>query len=232
MTVLFGVNFNMIETQFPQGSIEGTRLPESEKPKQQTSTANSNGQPARDTVDLSESARQARDSLKVESQLSEKERKELEELKRADRAVRAHEQAHKAVGGQYVRGGANYEYTRGPDGQLYAVGGEVKIDVSEVEGDPEATIRKMELIRRAALAPQDPSAQDRRVAAEASRRENRARVELQRESTEEINERISDPEKKEEPGREVPGEDSAVFQIKDAKSYQIDPPENLFELFA
>jgi hypothetical protein len=48
-----------------------------------------------------------------------------------------------------------------PDGCDYALGGEVAIDTSAIAGDPEATLRKMEQIRRAALAPANPSGQDR-----------------------------------------------------------------------
>ena len=52
------------------------------------------------------------------------------------------------------------------------------IDLSPVEGDPLATIRKMQQVQRAALAPADPSGADRRVAAQARRAEQQARVEL------------------------------------------------------
>ena len=68
----------------------------------------------------------------------------------------------------------------GPDGRRYAVGGEVAIDASRVPGDPQATIRKAQVIRRAALAPAAPSAQDQRVAAQATRMEQQARAELLR----------------------------------------------------
>ena len=57
----------------------------------------------------------------------------------------------------------------GPDGNRYAIGGEVSIDVAPVDGDPEATIAKMEIVKAAALAPAEPSAQDRKVAAIAER---------------------------------------------------------------
>jgi hypothetical protein len=93
----------------------------------------------------------------------------IAKLAATDTHVRAHEQAHLAAAGRYARGGASYTYTRGPDGQLYAVGGEVGIDTSPVKGDPEATIRKAEVVRAAAEAPSDPSAQDRTVAAQAAR---------------------------------------------------------------
>ncbi len=92
--------------------------------------------------------------------------KTLSELKARDREVRAHEAAHQAVGGQYT-GAISYVYQRGPDGAQYAVGGEVSIDTSPVAGDPEATIDKMRTVRAAALAPAEPSAQDRAVAAQA-----------------------------------------------------------------
>ena len=95
----------------------------------------------------------------------------------ADAEVRAHENAHKAAAGQHARGGPTYEYERGPDGRRYAVGGEIRIDTSPVPDDPDATILKMRQVRRAALAPAEPSPQDRRVASEASQQESAARQE-------------------------------------------------------
>jgi hypothetical protein len=95
----------------------------------------------------------------------------------SDRAVRSHEQAHVAVGGQYA-GAPRYSLKRGPDGINYAVGGEVPIDVSPVSGNPEATIRKMEQVRRAAQAPADPSSQDLAVSARAAQTILQARAEL------------------------------------------------------
>lgn len=102
-------------------------------------------------------------------ELSEEEQEQVDELKERDREVRTHEQAHKAAAGPHARGGPTYEYQRGPDGQNYAVGGSVDIDTSPVKGDPEATIQKAQVVRAAALAPAEPSAQDRKVAAAASR---------------------------------------------------------------
>src|SRR5690606_36735775 len=48
----------------------------------------------------------------------------------------------------------------------------------KVPGDPRATMEKAQQIRRAAMAPAEPSPQDRRVAAEAARLEAEARAEL------------------------------------------------------
>ena len=118
-----------------------------------------------------------RDTLTGEVELEDKEKQEVEELKRRDQEVRTHEQAHVAAGGQHVRGGISYEYQTGPDGKRYAVGGEVSIDTSP-ENSPEDTIRKAQTIRQAALAPAEPSGQDRRAAAAAAQMELKARQEL------------------------------------------------------
>jgi hypothetical protein len=101
----------------------------------------------------------------------------IRQLSQRDTEVRAHEQAHSSVGGQYA-GSAQYSYQRGPDGVNYAVGGEVPIDVGAISGDPQATLEKMQVVQRAALAPADPSSQDRRVAALASQQANQARAEI------------------------------------------------------
>lgn len=118
-------------------------------------------------------------------QLSEGEQQKVDDLEQRDREVRTHEQAHANIGGQYA-GSPSYEFERGPDGKNYAVGGEVKIDVSKVQNDPQATIRKMEQVQRAALAPAEPSAADRRVANEAAQKAQQARADLQQEQIEEI----------------------------------------------
>ena len=95
-------------------------------------------------------------------------------LQSRDAHVRAHEAAYMAAGGAYVHGGASYSYEEGPDGKQYAVGGEVGIDMSPVPNDPRATIKKMETVRAAALAPSDPSAADLSVAGAATQIEAQA----------------------------------------------------------
>lgn len=114
----------------------------------------------------------------VESELSEAEQKQVRELKARDREVRAHEQAHLTAAGSLARGGPSFEYQRGPDGQNYAVGGEVQVDTSPAQGDPQATILKAQKVRRAALAPAQPSGQDLAIAAQATAMETRARMEI------------------------------------------------------
>ena len=110
-------------------------------------------------------------------ELSEEEERRVEELAKTDRKVRQHEQAHMAAGGALVTSGASYEYETGPDGKRYAVGGEVGISLAEGR-TPEETLQRARQIRAAALAPADPSAQDRRIAAAAGQMEMRAMQEI------------------------------------------------------
>ena len=91
---------------------------------------------------------------------------QIAKLKQTEEKVKAHEAAHKAVGGN-LAGSASYSYTQGPDGRSYITGGEVQIDMSSGR-TPEETISRMQQVIRAALAPADPSGQDRAVAAQAS----------------------------------------------------------------
>ncbi|WP_202941464.1 putative metalloprotease CJM1_0395 family protein [Alteromonas macleodii] len=107
---------------------------------------------------------------------------EIEQLKARDQEVRVHEQAHASTGGQYA-GAPQYEYTTGPDNKRYVTDGEVSIDVSE-EKTPEETLKKMEQVRAAALAPAEPSSQDLKVAAEASQKATEARSEIAKGQTE------------------------------------------------
>ncbi len=101
------------------------------------------------------------------NQESAAEQKIIEQLKARDAEVRIHEQAHATVGGTYT-GSPSYSYETGPDGKRYIVDGEVSVDLSRVPNDPRATIVKMRKVHDAALAPAEPSAQDRKVAQKAS----------------------------------------------------------------
>ena len=109
----------------------------------------------------------------------------VERLKNIDGRVRAHEQAHIASAGPYARSGPNYIYVIGPDGRLYAVGGSVSVDLRPIPGNPEATIRKARMVRRAALGPMQPSPQDLRIVAATYSLEMEARRELAREEAQE-----------------------------------------------
>ena len=139
---------------------------------------------SQDTEAARESSKEAQElNAKAEKQALAQEQEVISQLAARDREVRAHEQAHAAVGGQYA-GSPTYSFQRGPDGVRYAVGGEVSIDTGKA-ATPEETIRKAQVVRQAALAPAEPSPQDRRVAAEASQIQAEAVQELRTQQAEE-----------------------------------------------
>lgn len=124
---------------------------------------------------------------KDDEHLSEEQLADLLELRATDASVKAHEASHLAAAGGLARSGASFKYTRGPDGNQYAVAGEVSIDSSE-GSTPRETIQKARRIRAAALAPANPSPQDRAVAANASAMATRATAELAKEDREKLEE--------------------------------------------
>ncbi|HPN38353.1 MAG TPA: putative metalloprotease CJM1_0395 family protein [Melioribacteraceae bacterium] len=111
-------------------------------------------------------------------ELDEKDKAELERLKQRDKEVRNHEEAHKRAAAGLLSVGPTYEYKVGPDGKKYAVSGDVQIDIAEVKGNPEATLKKAQQIKRAALAPEEPSVQDKKIATKATEMELKAKREL------------------------------------------------------
>jgi len=139
--------------------------------QKQQAPLRSNEQPTSGDSDTLKSSSQESSSLKSAAKeqqsvtLSPEDQALVEQLQKRDREVRLHEQAHQSAGGRYT-GSADYDYQRGPDGRNYAVGGEVSIDAGTTSNPAEA-IQKAKQIRAAALAPAQPSAQDRRVAADA-----------------------------------------------------------------
>lgn len=116
-------------------------------------------------------------------ELSDEEKAQLQKLKARDLQVRQHEQAHMAAGSGLITSSASFSYEKGPDGVSYAVGGEVGISTSPGR-TPQETIQRAQQIRAAALAPADPSGQDRSVAAAAAKMEQQARAELAQQKTE------------------------------------------------
>ncbi|MFT6085527.1 MAG: hypothetical protein ACJAWT_001592 [Glaciecola sp.] len=160
--------------------------PTYERPTVSQAFANNlNGEANKDNADQ-ESAGKENAESKQEQQNDDKkvDDKEVRGLRERDREVRMHEQAHSAVGGQYA-GAPSYEYESGPDGKRYAVGGEVSMDVS-AEKTPADTIRKMQQVKAAALAPAEPSGQDYKVAADATQKEQSARSELAKEQAADV----------------------------------------------
>ena len=115
---------------------------------------------------------------KAANKLSSSQQAAVAALKVTDRKVRQHEQAHLAAAGPYAIGGPSYTFSVGPDGALYATGGEVSMDVAPDPSDPQKTIEKERTVEAAANAPANPSAQDRRVAAQAAAMEQAAERQL------------------------------------------------------
>jgi hypothetical protein len=141
------------------------------------------------------------------------------EFKQRDSEVRAHEQAHASLGGQYATQ-PEYEYERGPDGRRYAVSGEVSIDISKAS-TPEETIRKAQRVKAAALAPTEPSVQDLRVATEATQIAFEARSEIASEKVEKAQESfiqaiLGSQKNEEQQEKSVIGEIPSLDEIVDA----------------
>ena len=113
------------------------------------------------------------------TELTASEKALVSRLQARDTAVKAHERAHISAGAGVILSGATFVYQKAPDEKLYAIGGEVAIDTAP-ENEPEATVKKMQLVRTAALAPSDPSPTDYQVAATASMLQMQARLEMAR----------------------------------------------------
>lgn len=129
--------------------------------------------------------KQRREDPAGDRELSEEEKQEVRELEQRDREVRQHEQAHQAAAGHLAQGGANYEYEQGPDGRQYATGGDVSVQVGG-GSTAEERLRNAEKAERAAMAPAEPSPQDRKVAAEARAQATEAKRDLQQQRAEEM----------------------------------------------
>ncbi len=164
-----------IENAYPVSSGEyNSRIQQSRSPR--------SGETAEGTEESKVRGSSRSGAAKQPGELTEEEKKELETLKETDRKVRAHERAHLAAAAGISISGAQFEYQRGPDGVMYAVGGEVNIDTSPVRGDPQATLEKAQKIERAAMAPVDPSPQDYKVAAQARQMAAEARIEMMKQT--------------------------------------------------
>lgn len=121
---------------------------------------------------------------KVDNELSPEEEQLVGELEARDAEVRMHEAAHQSVGGG-MTGAASYTYQQGPDGKMYAIGGEVSISMSG-GSSPEEAIANARKVAAAAMAAGNPSAQDFSVAASARVMEMKAQQQLAKEKDEKI----------------------------------------------
>ena len=118
-----------------------------------------------------------------ENELSPDEERLLRDLVSRDSEVKAHEAAHQAAGGG-MTGAASYTYQQGPDGKMYAIGGEVSISMKS-GSTPEETIANARQIAIAAMATGNPSPQDFSVASSAKIMEIKAQQQLSKEQQQE-----------------------------------------------
>lgn len=123
----------------------------------------------------------------AKEELTTQEKQELAKLKITDAEVKRHENAHKAMAAGLQTSGPNYEYETGPDGKKYAVAGDVNISYQK-SSDPEVNLKNAQKLKAAALAPADPSAQDRSVARKADMEIAKAKQEILEEQLNKDNE--------------------------------------------
>ena len=119
-----------------------------------------------------------------QNELSEDEERLVIDLQARDSEVRAHESAHQAAGGT-MTGAATFTYQQGPDGKMYAIGGEVSISMRS-GSTPEETIANAQQIIASAMAAGNPSPQDHAVAASAKIIQMKATQQLDREEQEKL----------------------------------------------
>lgn len=178
-----GIDFTALQEQ---AELENSTINERQK-NQENPQSNASPEQREDDAESQETSAEAdqttdeaQDSNQQSSQnpneLTPAQEQIVQDLQVRDLEVRAHEQAHAAVGGRYT-GSPSYSYETGPDGKRYAVEGEVSVDLSK-PSNPEDTIAKMRKVHQAALAPANPSAQDLRVASEATKAIAQAQTEL------------------------------------------------------
>ena len=102
--------------------------------------------------------------------LKDYQRQKEELIKKNYNHIYAHELAHKIAGGSFA-GAISIER----DANGIPVSGHVPIQMPVLDkNDPQKTIKNEKTVIRAALAPNDPSSQDYKVAAEATAIKNKA----------------------------------------------------------
>ena len=78
---------------------------------------------------------------------------DIQKLDQPGTDIGRYERSHLAVAGMAIRGGPHHEYRLGSDGRVYALGGEVSLDLNTGTGNSQKSLAKMEQVPRAALIP-------------------------------------------------------------------------------
>lgn len=119
--------------------------------------------------------------------LSDDQLKSVKKRREFDKALTKHEEDHHSVAADLARSSPLYETETGEDGETYRKSGKVMIDTG-TEADDDRTVKKMKQVRAAALAPDGNqlaplSDQDRKVAREATEKEEKAQRRLDAKSS-------------------------------------------------
>gem|GEM_PF-2241809 len=149
------------------GAVDPSQLPN----RRADDFANDNSNAARPAPSFADLAAPALNLSPLEfAKLQEEQMKDdsakqqfLMKLQATDVGVRSHEAQHFFVGAGLTQGTPEYDYVQGPDGEFYAVGGQVNLSTTG-SSDPEVAAREADSLARAATAPADTSAQDISVA--------------------------------------------------------------------
>lgn len=128
-----------------------------------------------------EDENQENKKTKSDNELTQDEKRLVLDLQARDAEVRAHEAAHQSGGAS--TGAATYTYQQGPDGKMYAIGGEVSVSFQS-GSTPQETIANAQAVIASALAPADPSGQDLAVASSAMVMMMKAQQQVAREAQE------------------------------------------------
>lgn len=123
-------------------------------------------------------------TTKTQDNLTPEQQQEIAKLKDRDEEVKAHEQAHLSAASGINASAPTYTYETGPDGEKYAIGGEVSINVTQT-GDPEKDMQSAQTMKAAALAPSQPSSQDLAVAREADKMIEEDKKQIEEEKSQE-----------------------------------------------
>lgn len=156
-----------------------------------------------------EELEETQEDSKLNKKLTPDEERLVLDLQSRDAEVKAHESAHQSGGAS--TGAATYTYQQGPDGKMYAIGGEVSVSF-QTGSTPQETIANAQAVIASATAPSDPSGQDMAVASSAMVMMMKAKQQI----SQEVQEKIS--------GQETYKDESNNSDKSNDKSQQLDIP--------
>ena len=172
-----------LSTQYDTGSTYTIKLNEKEVLEISEDKSRVTGIESVKKKKLEESKEAEKKASTNTDNLSPDEQRLVKDLAARDSEVKAHESAHQAAGGG-MTGAASYTYQQGPDGKMYAIGGEVSIS-TPAASTPEEAIANARQVMASAMAAGNPSPQDFAVASSARVMEMKAMQQLAKEQAEE-----------------------------------------------